>query len=94
MTMAVPASEQRALIRAVHELEVERLAGGDYRVTGGANVHIVDRETGACDCFDYRLRRVACAHIMRVRLAIGDATVIRELRAVVPKPKRPRKAGA
>lgn len=85
------------LVRAVRQLDAERLGDGTWRVWGGTAPHIVDAETGSCDCADHRYRGGVCAHIVRVRLAIGDAATIAALREFLPAPaparaRRPRNA--
>ncbi len=50
---------------AAAALRVERLGDGRYRVSGGAELHVVtiDQETARCDCRDYAYRRRQCKHL-------------------------------
>jgi hypothetical protein len=77
------------LARAVR-LTAERLDGGLWRVSGGAGIHVVDPVGGTCDCLDHLYRRAQCAHLARVRLALGDAETVAALAAVIAMPKRER----
>ena len=48
-------------------LHVEELEPGRYRVTGGAEPHVVELTSRAeCDCADYRYRRCVCKHLTAV----------------------------
>jgi len=67
-------------------LEVEPLGDGRVLVTGGAGPHVVDLESATCDCDDFRMRgeefrlrgaEFACKHLMRTKLAHGDAGLLR-----------------
>lgn len=86
------------LARAIRRLDCERLANAQWKVWGGAGVHLVDADTGSCDCRDYVYRGGVCAHIARVRLAVGDPATIAALRDLLPAPaparapRRPRNA--
>ena len=90
---ALPPSFRR-LARAVLQLEAEQLGDGRWSVTGGAGPHIVDADASSCDCPDHVFRHKACAHLLRVRLALGGEQAIAALRALLPPPtaRRPRNA--
>ena len=77
----------KRLARAIH-LDVERLADHRYRVTGGAEPHIVDlRRARECDCRDAEIQReYACQHLMATMLYEGDRDCLRSLRYWVPRP--------
>jgi hypothetical protein len=74
------------LAKAVH-LDATAQPGEGWLVSGGAQPHRV-REAGQCDCLDASLRKVACKHVLAVRLAAGDVATLRALRALVPAPPR------
>lgn len=94
--MAADHSALNRVARAVHLLEAERLPGGNWRVTGGVQAHVVDGETGACDCLAYQYGMRPCSHIARVKLALGDADMIAALRDLVPatRPSRSKRPDA
>lgn len=74
----------RRLARAVRQLEAERLADGSWQVSGGVGVRTVDPGAVTCSCPDHSYRHCVCAHLVRVRLALGDAETVRALRELVP----------
>ena len=78
----------RRLARAVRELECEQRGDGSWCVTGGADPQVVDPDAGTCSCKDYLYRRGVCAHLLRVRLALGDPATLRALGQLVTPPKR------
>ena len=86
-------TDPRRLARAVH-LDAERLADGSWRVTGGTAPHIVSADGSECACADFAMRRAVCKHRARVLLALGDATTLAQLGAVVPMPTRQRRSAA
>jgi len=88
-----PAVDPARLARAVH-LRAEPLGQGLWRVTGGDAPHLVDIETGSCDCVDYRLLGTRCKHVLAVRLAVLEPETRGALRDVVPMPKRVRRTAA
>lgn len=62
--------DRRALLEA---LLVEPLAPGMYHVYSEQGVeYVVDIETGACTCPDFRYREVECKHLRRARLEAGE----------------------
>ena len=75
------------LARAIH-LDVERLSDHRYRVTGGAEPHIVDLlRARECDCEDATFQRTfACQHLTATMLYEGDRDCLRSLRYWVPRP--------
>lgn len=85
------------LARAVH-LDVERLGDHRYRVTGGAEPHIVDLlRARECDCRDAEIQRAyACQHLTATMVYEGDRDAIRSLRYWVPRPgaRRPVRVAA
>lgn len=69
------------LLRAL-QLHVERVARGQYRVTGGDETHyvdLIDPEVERCDCADHLLRQVVCKHLLACLLREGDDRVIRSV---------------
>lgn len=88
-----PTVDRPRLQRAAH-LTVERLAPGQYRVSGGAGVHLVTiLATGPrCDCVDGQMHpAVACKHRLAVALRRLPAPICAALRDVVPLPRRARR---
>lgn len=84
--MTAPAVLSR-VARALH-LDAQRLDARRWRVTGGAGEHVVDVVRGRCDCPDCLLRGRICKHILRARMAQGDAETLAVLRELVPVPRR------
>ena len=68
------------------ELDCERLAPGQYRISGGDQEHWVDLYTARlprCDCGDHLWRERVCKHILAALLREGEPRVIGALRSVV-----------
>lgn len=82
------------LARAVH-LDASRRGRDLWVVSGGRVPHRVDRDpTGmTCDCVDATVGRRVCKHVLAVRLSLGEATVLRALRDLVPLPRSDRGSG-
>lgn len=85
-----PAASRR-IARAVF-LDCARLEDSRWRVTGGALPHVVTADGSECSCSDFLFHRSDCKHIGRVRLRLGDATMIAALCPIVPLPFRSRRA--
>lgn len=83
--------EAGRLRRAVH-LDADRMSDGRWFVVGGSEPRVVDLEqVQACLCPDALNRHgIVCKHVLRVRLQLGDADVLRALRSIVPAPPEPR----
>ena len=87
MSTATVAIDPRRLARSLY-LEIERETAGRYVVTGGAQGHVVELgEEPRCDCVDFQVHGSACKHLLRVRLATGDAAIIEALQLLVPFPR-------
>lgn len=73
------------------ELVGERLGGGRYLVTGGAQEHWVDLYTASiprCDCGDHLWRDQICKHILAALLREGNEQVVGALRRLMDRAKR------
>ncbi len=67
-------------------LEVEQVAPGRYRVSGGAEPHYVDLVTPnqpRCDCGDHLWRERICKHILACLMREGDEHVLRSIGELV-----------
>jgi len=76
------------LARAIH-LEVQRLAGQVYRVSGGARPHrvtVAPHGMIACDCWDAATRPGRCKHALAVRVLRLDPDLRAALRVLVAVP--------
>jgi hypothetical protein len=74
------------------ELLGERVGEGQYRVSGGSQVHWVDLFDAGhprCDCGDHLWRDRVCKHILAALLREGNEQVVAALGGVV---RRLRKA--
>ncbi|HEU0013418.1 MAG TPA: hypothetical protein VFQ45_07025 [Longimicrobium sp.] len=68
------------------DLQVRRLGGGRYFVSGGYEPHYVDLRPPwlpRCDCGDHLWRERVCKHILAALLREGDELVIQEVGALV-----------
>ena len=64
------------------QLRSERVGDGQYRVTGGVQVHWVDLYSTShprCDCGDHLWREQACKHILAALLREGNGRVVTAL---------------
>ena len=87
---ATPSLDLRRLARALY-LTCEREGAGLYRVSGGAESHAVRLgDDPPCDCADFAVRGGLCKHLLRARLARGDAKVIKALQLLVAYPQTSR----
>jgi hypothetical protein len=69
------------LLRALH-LNVVRIGRGQYRVSGGEEIHyvdLIDPGVERCDCADHLLRQIVCKHLLACLLREGDDRVIRSV---------------
>jgi hypothetical protein len=69
-------------------LRGERLGGGRYRVTGGAQDHWVDLYTAdhpRCDCGDHLWRERICKHILAALLREGNERVLTALPSLIAR---------
>lgn len=67
-------------------LHSERVAAGQYHVTGGAQAHWVDlitRDHPRCDCGDHLWREALCKHMLAALLREGDERVVASLGRLV-----------
>lgn len=46
--------------------------GSEVAVYSGATRYLVDPEAGRCTCGDAHYRKVACKHVRRARMELGD----------------------
>lgn len=80
-----PLTVDPARLRRALELTDQALGGGQYRVTGGAEPHIVHYVPPAvwwCDCADNAIRHVTCKHLLRVALRHVDQPILEALRCL------------
>ena len=81
------AVDPRRLARSLY-LECQREGPDVYVVSGGEQPHTVELgEDARCDCVDFQVHGGGCKHLLRVRLAQGDATIVHALRLLVPHPQ-------
>lgn len=86
MTDTAVAVDPRRLARAVH-LKCHRETAGRYVVSGGAQAHVVEfGDDPRCDCVDFQVHGGGCKHLLRVRMARGDAAIVEALGLLVPYP--------
>ena len=76
------------LSRAVH-LDVRPTGDGRYHVMGGETAHDVDLQAMPyqCNCVDHRTH-ARCKHVLACQLRAGDPEIIRQLRRLIPIPRR------
>ena len=70
------------------QLKGERVGDGQYRVSGGAQVHWVDLYSTShprCDCGDHLWREQACKHILAALLREGNGRVVTALGSLVTR---------
>lgn len=90
VVVSAVAVDPRRLARSLY-LECQREGPDVYRVTGGAEPHVVELgEDARCDCVDFQVHGGGCKHLLRVRLAWGDVEIIEALRLLVPYPSQRR----
>ncbi len=89
MTTATSEAIDAGRLQRAIWLDAERCGDGQYRISGGAAVHLVELygENGPiCDCRDFLWRGDVCKHLLLSRLLEGDVEVVWALRAII-KPR-------
>lgn len=91
MSTTTTEGKLQRLARALY-LDCQREGPGLYRVSGGAESHVVTLgDDSRCDCTDFAVRGGPCKHLWRVRLRC-DAEVIAALQLLVPFPATRRRS--
>lgn len=76
------------LMRAVHLTAEPTGLGDTFWVSGGERRHFVHYREESCDCADFQLHGGLCKHLLCAGLYMGEGTILRRLRYIVPNPDK------